>query len=318
MFFFVSVDGENDCDDGSDEQVCGTPEPGTPCMISEYRCRSGQCIPKSYECDSHNDCLDGTDEIGCIKPYVQQPPPPSVYLKRGDTFNITCRSVGTPTPLVSWRLNWGHIPDKCITSSHNGNGILTCPYIDEQDSGAYSCELINNQGTEFVVPDTILTVGTDGNGPNQCQNGFFNDQAKNPDECINCFCFGVATQCKSANLFTYALPPPVTSLTVVGVHGPWTGQRSIAINQFDKHDLLATRHGVQLRLENLPLSGELPYYALSADYLGNQLKSYGGSLRYNIQYSGYGRPNNAPDVIITVSFNVDSMTVRRLLLGVSF
>lgn len=291
------ADGENDCGDNSDEEACSTSAPGSICSGSEYQCRSGQCIPKSFECDSHVDCLDGTDEIGCIKPTVAQPPPPSVYLRPGETFNITCKAVGVPTPLVLWRLNWGHIPEKCITSSHAGFGVLTCPNIAVHDSGAYSCELLNSLGSEFVTPDTILNVSGD---ESVCQNGFFNDKATRPEECISCFCFGVSTQCKSADLFTYALPPPVTSLTVVGVHGPWTGQRSVSIGEFDKHDLLATRHGVQLRLSNLPVSGELPYYALPSDYLGNQLKSYGGSFRYDVEYSGSGSPNDAPDVIITV------------------
>lgn len=242
--------------------------------------------------------MDQSDEIGCGKPTVAQPPPPMVNLRPGDTFNITCKSVGVPTPLVLWRLNWGHVPEKCTSTSHNGVGVLICPNVGVQDSGAYSCELLNSMGSEFVVPDTILNVDS-GDG-HVCQNGFFNDQATRPDECINCFCFGASTQCKSANLFTYAIPPPVTSLTVVGVHGPWTGQRSIRITEFDKHDLLATRHGVQLRLANLPVSGELPYYSLPQDYLGNQLKSYGGSLKYDVEFSGQGSPNSAPDVIITV------------------
>lgn len=149
------------------------------------------------------------------------------------------------------------------------------------------------------MPDTILNVGSGGGG-DVCQTGFFNSRATRQEECISCFCFGASTQCKSADLYTYALPPPVTSLTVVGVHGPWTGQRTIRITEFDKHDLLATRHGVQLRLANLPVSGELPFYSLPQDYLGNQLRSYGGSLRYEVEYSGSGNPNDAPDVILSV------------------
>lgn len=246
-------------------------------------------------------CSDGSDEVGCTKPTVSQAPPPLVYLQPGETFNITCKAVGIPTPLVLWRLNWGHVPEKCISTSANGIGVLTCPNIDVRDSGAYSCELLNNQGSEFVVPDTILNVsGGDGN-EDVCPSGSFNDKARREDECISCFCFGASTQCKSADLYTYALPPPVTSLTVVGVHGPWTGQRTIRVTEFDKHDLLATRHGVQLRLANLPVSGELPFYSLPQDYLGNQLKSYGGSLRYEVEYSGSGNGNEAPDVIISVS-----------------
>lgn len=249
--------------------------------------------------------MDGSDEVGCLSPVAAQPPPAAVTLQPGDTFNVTCRAVGVPEPLVAWRLNWGHVPEKCVSSSHAGFGVLTCEGVEVRDSGAYSCEIINSMGSHIVSPDTILTVTGDGA---VCSNGFFNDKAMRADECINCFCFGVSTQCKSADLFVYALPPPVTSLTVAGVVGPWTGQRNIAIGPFDKHDLIATRHGVQLRLNELPLSGELPYYSLPEDYQGNQLKSYGGYLRYDVEYSGQGRPNESPDVILSVSIaNIKSL-----------
>lgn len=57
------------------------------------------------------------------------------------------------------------------------------------------------RGREFAVPDTILVVTS----PNKtiCAPGSFNSDAKHPGECISCFCFGVATRCKSADLFTY-------------------------------------------------------------------------------------------------------------------
>lgn len=45
----------------------------------------------------------------------------------------------------------------------------------------------------------------------------------------------------------------------------------------------------------------IPYFSLPENYHGNQLKSYGGYLRYTIRYEGYGAPLNAPNVILTVS-----------------
>lgn len=62
--------------------------------------------------------------------------------------------------------------------------------------------------------------------------------------------------------------------------------------------MIATRHGVQLRLAELPLTAELPYYSLPENYHGNQLKSYGGYFKYNIEYVGTGSPNDAPDVVL--------------------
>lgn len=289
-------DGENDCGDGTDEQGCEKSLPGTPCRYDEYQCRSGQCIPKAFHCDTTPDCTDRSDEVGCTAPVIITPPPPSISLDVGTILNITCRATGIPVPLVVWRLNWGHIPEKCTTTSEGGFGVLTCPDIQPNESGAYSCEVINTKGTTFATPDAIVIV----NAPDTaCPAGYFNENARRSEECVQCFCFGKSTQCKSANLYSYTLPQPTTSLTVYGVEGPWNGARTLKVGEFANHDLIATRQGVQLRLSDIPpLSRQYPYYALPAEYLRNQLKSYGGYLRYEVIYNGRGSPNEAPDVII--------------------
>jgi hypothetical protein len=291
-------DGENDCQDNSDEENCASvssPSSG-PCRYDEFQCANRQCIPKSFQCDSQSDCSDNSDEIGCTAPAVITPPPPMVKLQAGVVFNISCRATGVPVPLIVWRLNWGHIPEKCRTTSSNGYGTLTCPDIQPIDSGAYSCEIINSMGTHFVSPDTILIVS----GENVCPVGFFNGKAVRQEECINCFCFGVSTQCNSANLFSYSLNPPVTSQTVVGVDGPWNGLPDIVLSEYDRHTLTSTRHGVQFRASDIPSPSNrvYPYLSLPAEYHGNQLKSYGGFLRYEVEFSGRGQSNDIPDVII--------------------
>lgn len=80
-----------------------------------------------------------------------------------------------------------------------------------EDSGAYSCEGINNRGRVFAT-DTILIVT-----PNKCLAESFNDLAKNSDECITCFCFGITKECKSANLFTYQVRQYFTNLVSLKV-----------------------------------------------------------------------------------------------------
>lgn len=75
----------------------------------------------------------------------------------------------------------------------------------------------------------------------------------------------------------------------------------MSVTDFKKHDLIATHRGVQLRLSNLGIAADLPYYSLPEDFHGNQLKSYGGYFKYEIEYNGQGRPVNAPDIILVVS-----------------
>ncbi|XP_049843588.1 basement membrane-specific heparan sulfate proteoglycan core protein isoform X30 [Schistocerca gregaria] len=295
-------DSDDDCGDGSDEQNCATNPPGSPCRYNEFQCRSGdQCIPKSFQCDLEVDCQDRSDEIGCSPVYIQTPPPPMVNLNIGDTMNISCTAIGVPTPEVVWRLNWGHIPAKCTTRSVNGVGTLICPDIQETDQGAYSCEAINTRGPVFAVPDAILVVNRP---PSVCQRGYFNDLAYRPSDCIPCFCFGVTSDCSSADLFTYQLPPPLDATTLVGVRiDPQTGAVSISpqlprsrpgIRPLDR-----ARGSFQVYSVERTSDGIYPYFAMPENYLGNQLKSYGGYLKYTVNFVGQGRPNNAPEVILS-------------------
>lgn len=56
----------------------------------------------------------------------------------------------------------------------------------------------------------------------------------------------------------------------------------------------------------------IPYFSLPENYHGNQLKSYGGFLRYRVRYEGYGTPLYAPNVILTVSIILNLLVVLLL------
>lgn len=57
----------------------------------------------------------------------------------------------------------------------------------------------------------------------------------------------------------------------------------------------------------------VPYFALPENYHGNQLKSYGGFLKYTVRHGNTGRPVEGPDVILTVNCT-QSWHVMGLLL----
>lgn len=170
--------------------------------------------------------------------------------------------------------------------------------MQPENQGAYSCEALNIAGFVFAVPDAIVVV----NKPSDiCPRGKFNSEARTAEECISCFCFGVATECRSADLFTYQIPPPFDQHKIVSVEAAPTfrihGDISNQISQIRP----LGRDGVQL-LESFgnELSGyNIPYFALPENYHGSQLKSYGGYLRYSIRHTGNGTPNNAPNVILS-------------------
>ncbi|XP_054273123.1 basement membrane-specific heparan sulfate proteoglycan core protein-like isoform X4 [Macrosteles quadrilineatus] len=298
-------DSDDDCGDGSDERNCEPSPPGSACQYNEYQCaRRDQCIPKAFHCDMEVDCQDGSDEFGCSKAEIQKPPPSMVVKQPGETFIITCTAVGVPTPEVVWRLNWGHIPSKCQTTSRDGYGVLTCPNIQESDQGAYSCEALNNRGSTFAIPDTILVVKP---SHTTCPEGSFNDLATRPDECIPCFCFGVTTKCRSADLYIYQLPPPLDVYRIVNVYVPSSGGIEIRrgeTSQFQASIHPSGRSGFQISLTDNELKSSYynpvyPYFALPENYHGNQLKSYGGFIKYTVKTDGTGSSLPIPDIILS-------------------
>lgn len=317
-------DSEDDCGDGSDEEACDQPIPGQPCLPSEFSCTTlGQCIPKSYHCDHLKDCMDGSDEVGCDILYVSRPPSPAnLRLNPGDTMTLTCEAVGVPIPLISWRLNWGHVPNNCISTSNNGVGTLTCPDMQPQHSGAYSCEAINNKGTIFAVPDAIVHV----NRSDPCPTGYFNSEARSQNECIRCFCFGESTQCRSADLFTYNMPTPLGTggTRMVGVvispNGDVRTDGPITSN-FDYQPLMngaaVTKLSGPSNWQGWSRRDAHPYVTLPESYNGNQLTSYGGKIRFSLSSHAdvNMRDNAVPTIIIKGKYGVLFYTFTGVVNG---
>lgn len=98
--------------------------------------------------------------LNLAAPSINIAPPPNIEVEIGGYFTIICEAVGTPTPLIVWRLNWGNIPtgDRVHVSSINGRGNLTITDARVEDSGAYTCEAINVRGSIFASPDAIIIV----------------------------------------------------------------------------------------------------------------------------------------------------------------
>ncbi|XP_050682975.1 basement membrane-specific heparan sulfate proteoglycan core protein isoform X5 [Leptidea sinapis] len=301
-------DSFDDCGDNSDEMSCGSREPGQSCSSTEFSCaNNNQCIPKSFHCDGHEDCLDISDEIGCAPVSIVRPPEPTnVRLNPGDTLTLVCEAVGVPTPLVTWRLNWGHVPQKCTSTSSNGIGTLTCPDMQPGNSGAYSCEAINNRGTVFAYPDSIVFVNRT---EALCPPGYFNSEASSQSECIRCFCFGESTTCKTADLFIYNMPTPLGQggTRLVGIiqspNGDITVDKQSINNQYYEDPQWNGVTVMKLEILNAPSfrSDVHPYITLPESYNGNQLTSYGGHIKYKLSPHNprrYGYDNNPADIIL--------------------
>nr|QYB17310.1 heparan sulfate proteoglycan [Laodelphax striatellus] len=302
-------DSDNDCGDWSDERSCGTTSPGSRCKYNEFECaKANQCIPKSFHCDMEVDCQDQSDEIGCsaVTQDLSVPLPPLVAVDQGGTFTAHCRMIGVPTPVVVWRKNWGHIPAKCVTTSENGYGSITCPDVQDSDQGAYSCEGLNSRGSTFANPDVFLMMNKPNTTSSTCPAGQFNNLAARPEECISCFCFGATSDCSSANLFIYQFPPPVDHHELLDVYFHPDGSVNINDHSSVQSSVRSNRQRNGFQILSFPTEtpnyyeNYYPFYVMpDNDEQGSYLKSYGGYLTYSVLFNGKGQPvDHVPDVIM--------------------
>ena len=295
-------------------------------------CQSGdQCIPKSFHCDRQVDCQDQSDEIGCSEPFyiyffhdfwvvlqtllfsaspvIIISPPAVVPVNVTFNFTINCTAMGIPTPEIVWRLNWGHVPEKCSMTSTpmEGNrayGELNCPDAKEADQGAYSCEAISNQGSCFAGStgcgqpgqDAVVMIDKGGNSQQICPSGSFNALAVNPNQCLTCFCFGITNACSSTELKGRRMALSPSRFTT----------KEVVMNSRGQVEVTAPSPPVRSQVDTAGITLNFDRPVESVLYLqlpptGNLITSYGGFLSYDIRrqdtISSSGR--KLPDVIVT-------------------
>nr|XP_033778769.1 basement membrane-specific heparan sulfate proteoglycan core protein isoform X4 [Geotrypetes seraphini] len=293
-------DGDDDCGDRSDEINCPTKSPGDTCAPDQFTCvTSRTCIPASYQCDDEADCPDRTDEVGCSSPQVITPPEEAVVASRGETVRFTCVAVGVPTPIITWRLNWGHIPtsNRVSMMSEGGHGTLIIRDVKEADQGAYTCEAINAKGMVFGIPDGVLILKPS-KGP--CPAGQF--QIEGTARCVPCFCFGVSKVCQNSGRYRnrihlrFDAPDDFkgVNISMPSYQGPFPlSSNQLQINPGEQEFQLVD-------LSRRFLSHD-SFWTLPSQFLGNKVDSYGGFLGYKVQYMlarGQSEPVQKPDVII--------------------
>ncbi|XP_078281510.1 basement membrane-specific heparan sulfate proteoglycan core protein [Rhinoraja longicauda] len=296
-------DGDNDCGDGSDEEYCPTKGPGDMCAPEQFVCVSNRlCIPASYQCDEEADCPDRSDEFGCTPPQVVTPPEETVMVKRGATVVLNCMAAGVPTPIITWRLNWGHIPitSRVTTTSQNGRGTLVIRDVKESDQGAYTCEAINAKGMIFAIPDAILILKSN---PGLCPEGQFN--VEGTLRCIPCFCLGLTRNCVPTSRYRNQIRLRFTEEgNFMGVNVTVPAPAQPPLPPLTNSQMIVDTDSGEFQLVDLSrrFLNQESFWILPKQFLGNKVDSYGGYLRYKIRYSvprGQVQPEGKLDVIIT-------------------
>nr|XP_045374403.1 basement membrane-specific heparan sulfate proteoglycan core protein [Camelus bactrianus] len=293
-------DGDFDCEDRTDEANCPAKRPEDVCGPTQFRCVStNACIPASFHCDEESDCPDRSDEFGCMPPQVVTPPQESIQASRGQTVTFTCVAIGVPTPIINWRLNWGHIPShpRITMTSEGGRGTLTIRDVKEADQGAYTCEAMNARGMVFGIPDGVLELIPQ-RGP--CPDGHF--YLEHSASCLPCFCFGITNVCQSSRRFRdqihlrFDQPNDFKGVNVTMPSQP--GTQPLSSTQLLIDTALQEFQLVDLSRRFLVHDS---FWTLPEQFLGNKVDSYGGFLRYKVRYElarGMLEPVQRPDVVL--------------------
>uniref|UniRef100_A0A672SXA5 Heparan sulfate proteoglycan 2 n=1 Tax=Sinocyclocheilus grahami TaxID=75366 RepID=A0A672SXA5_SINGR len=305
-------DGDNDCQDNSDEMNCPTKDPGDTCAPEQFVCLSDRtCIPASYQCDEEPDCADRSDEYGCAPPTVTVPPEESITVARGDTVTFTCSAIGVPVPIITWRLNWGHIPtsNRITMANENGRGTITIRDVKEGDQGAYTCEAINAKGLVFAIPDGVLSLSQRPNPvvssslyvlAGNCRDGHFSVG----DHCMPCFCFGITKHCQSTGRYRSQITLRFTEeedFKGVNVSFP---SRPGTQPPLSSTQMLINPESEEFQLVDLSrrFLDQDSYWTLPRQFLGNKVDLYGGYLNFKVSYSlqrGGSELKEKPDVVLS-------------------
>ncbi|EPY79313.1 laminin subunit alpha-1 isoform 1 [Camelus ferus] len=162
----------------------------------------------------------------------------------------------------------GYAGEKCDRCQFGYKGYPACVPCD--------CNPAGSLNEEPCSESCLCKENVEGRHCDRCKPGFYNLNARNPQGCSECFCFGVSDVCSS-------LSWPISQ--VKDMSG-WLVTDLVSSRQIpSQQDALGGRH--QISINNSAALQRLTskyYWSAPEAYLGNKLTAFGGFLKYTVSY----------------------------------
>ena len=135
LHYTLVCDHIQHCEDNTDEDFCQF----SPCPVSWFRCRKGQCVPPYQVCNVKWDCYDGSDE-GCkwhrIFLSVTTLPPAVLDMSSKARPFLKQMKDSEECPVTHFQCSQGY----CLPIYLRCNGVDDCPNReDEASCESYTC-----------------------------------------------------------------------------------------------------------------------------------------------------------------------------------
>ncbi|XP_063307614.1 laminin subunit alpha-1 isoform X1 [Pelobates fuscus] len=161
----------------------------------------------------------------------------------------------------------GYTGTKCDQCEFGYKGYPNCVRCN--------CSLVGSINDDPCADQCICKEHVEGENCDQCKPGFYNLQARNPEGCTECFCFGVSGVCDGLFWHTTQVSD-INGWYLTDLQGNHIQPQQ---DQFDGPH--------QISINNTMARNSLMsalYWEAPSSYLGNKLTSYGGVLRYTVSY----------------------------------
>ncbi|XP_074858922.1 laminin subunit gamma-2 [Carettochelys insculpta] len=257
--------------------------------------KSGQCLfdrdllretGNGYRCLN---CIDNTDGAHCERCKEE------FYHRRDGEACLPCNC--DPTGSLGLQCdNYGRCSckpgvrgDKCDSCQPGFHSFSEagCQAGRPEASVACDCDPAGSMG-HCDSGRCVCKANVAGERCDRCKQGYYNLDAKNPEGCSQCFCYGHSATCASAENYNVHKITSTFQQDAEGWRGTGMDGSPVQLQWSSRH-----RHAYVTARRSEPI-----YFTAPAKFLGNQLVSYGQTLSFDYRVDRGGRRPSPRDVVL--------------------